>query len=135
MGRSHRNLSIVYCLPYSMTDSRREIYFLATAVGVIAGLCGAGFHFTLDQALVWRERLPMLTQHCPIPGWLFTMVLGAGMVWLARYLVGHFASEAAGSGIQGIEGVLKGVRPLRLGAASQVHQRLACHCRGSGAGS
>ncbi len=96
-----------------MNDSRRKIYLLATVVGVIAGFFGAGFHFALDKALVWREKLTEMAQCWSIPGWLVTMVIGAGMVWLARYLVRRFAPETAGSGIQEIEGVLEGVRPLR----------------------
>ena len=95
------------------TDSRQKIYLLAIVVGLVAGLCGAGFHFALDQALVWRDSLPMIVEHWPIPGWLFTMAIGACMVWLACYLVRHFAPEAAGSGIQEIEGVMEGTRPLR----------------------
>jgi H+/Cl- antiporter ClcA len=95
-----------------MTDSRQKIYLLATIVGIIAGFFGAGFHFALDQALVWRKELTEMLQHWYIPGWLITMVFGAGMVCLARYLVRRFAPETAGSGIQEIEGVLEGVRSL-----------------------
>src|SRR5262249_35879471 len=93
-------------------DSRRDIgrvLVLALLVGVLAGLVGGGFRIAVAGVLALHER----GRGLPLPPALTPLALRAGMVGAAVFLVGRFALEAGGSGVQEIEGALEGVRPLR----------------------
>ncbi|NIO10787.1 MAG: H(+)/Cl(-) exchange transporter ClcA [Deltaproteobacteria bacterium] len=89
------------------------IVLLGAVVGVLAGILGAAFHLILDYAATGRELLRTSLELHSIPGWVVTLLLGGIAVGTAAALVGRFAPETAGSGIQEVEGVLANQRPLR----------------------
>ncbi len=89
-----------------------RFFLLAFLVGIGAGLGGTALHLTVDFLLHW-------------PGWL-TERIGTGaaaiaaaaaisaiMAALSAFIVRRYAPEAAGSGVQEVEGTLEGLRPLR----------------------
>ena len=85
---------------------------LALAGGLGIGLLGTGFHLAVDWLTGTYSGLRALA-----PSPFIALVTGiAGTALLAtaaRWLVLRFAPEAAGSGIQEIEGVMEGLRVLR----------------------
>ncbi|MFG1393448.1 H(+)/Cl(-) exchange transporter ClcA [Xanthobacter agilis] len=95
--------------PRAMSDA--AYYFLAVLVGTLAGAVGGLFHMLSSMALVWPvlvlsyfdgpERLGVLA------------AVSAVMVLVSVALVRAFAPEAAGSGVQEIEGALEGQREVR----------------------
>ena len=99
-GRSTRSLS----------DG--AFYVIAGLCGLAGGVVGAAFHLTVDALLRW-------------PAWLMarfgsgpdTIAMAAGIaaagVLLAFLLTRRFAPEAAGSGVQEIEGAMEGLRTVR----------------------
>ena len=89
------------------------VCLLATLVGVVAGSIGAIFHYSVDSVVgiyaVLVKSLadnPLLTAFC-------AALLGVLMTATSFTLVRRLAPEAAGSGVQEIEGALVGKRPLR----------------------
>ena len=90
-----------------------NVVLMAAAVGVLTGLVGAAFHFLLDAAESGRALLRAALEHQAFPGWLAMTVLGAVLVATAVRLVVRWAPEAAGSGIQEVEGVLANARIMR----------------------
>ena len=86
-------------------------YLLAALVGAIAGAVGAGFHIAVEQAARWPLLLDGVFEG---PALLAALsAVSAAMVVLSVALVRRFAPEAAGSGVQEIEGALEGLRPVR----------------------
>ena len=89
-----------------------RFFLLAILVGIGAGLGGTALHLTVDFLLHW-------------PGWLTERVgtgataiaaaaaISAVMAALSAFIVRRYAPEAAGSGVQEVEGTLEGLRPLR----------------------
>jgi CIC family chloride channel protein len=87
-------------------------YFLAALCGVATGVVGAAFHLVVDNLVTW-------------PGWLVarfgnewpTIALAAGIaaagLVAAFFITRTFAQEAAGSGVQEIEGAMEGLREVR----------------------
>jgi CIC family chloride channel protein len=87
-------------------------YFIAGFCGLIGGVVGAAFHLTVDALLHW-------------PAWLMarfgdgpeTILMAAGVaaagVLAAFLLTRTVAPEAAGSGVQEIEGAMEGLRTVR----------------------
>lgn len=87
-------------------------YLLAALCGGLTGVIGAGFHLAVDTLSVW-------------PSWLVarfgsgvgTVVLAAGIAAVtlvaAFFLTRRIAPEAAGSGVQEIEGAMEGLREVR----------------------
>ncbi|MDQ0315922.1 H(+)/Cl(-) exchange transporter ClcA [Amorphus orientalis] len=95
--------------PPRTSDAR--FYLLACALGILTGAIGTLFHLAADQLLAWHRTM------VAGPPTAVSIGLAAGstcaMVVAAVYLVRRFAPEAAGSGVQEIEGALEGLRPLR----------------------
>jgi len=85
----------------------------AIVVGALAGLVGGIFRVGVEQARGGFASLSALSHHLALPDWSLPALLGAGAVTLSVWCVRRFAPEAAGSGVQEIEGMLDGVRPLR----------------------
>ncbi len=81
----------------------------ALLVGCAVGLVGGGFRAAIECTSALRG----FAQSLPLPPALGAFVVGAAMVGLAVAVVRRFAPEAAGSGVQEIEGALDGVRPVR----------------------
>ena len=88
-------------------------YALAVLVGVLTGLIGTALHVCVDAVLAWPE---VLHRHAALPFPRFLLLCGAvsaGLVLLSVWTVRTFAPEAAGSGVQEIEGAMGGLRRVR----------------------
>ncbi|MEQ8701577.1 MAG: H(+)/Cl(-) exchange transporter ClcA [Bauldia litoralis] len=94
-----------------MSDHLR-LYVVVALTGAAAGLVAAGFHRLLDLLAERRAGAAALAASLGVPGWLVAVVLGIALVALAVWMVRRLAPEAAGSGIQEIEGTLQGRRTL-----------------------
>jgi len=82
--------------------------FSAIAVGALAGLVGTAFHLALEGAETLRGRVLEWAHQHPTAGWLVPMLLAAAAAFTSRWLVRRFAPEAAGSGVQHVEAVIRG---------------------------
>jgi CIC family chloride channel protein len=78
------------------------------AVGALAGLVGSAFHVVVDRADALRDALVAWSHAAPWIGWLAPVGLAAVAAFVARWLVRRFAPEAAGSGVQHVEAVIRG---------------------------
>ncbi len=92
---------------------RARLYVLSALVGLVMGLVAAAFHRSVDLLVEWRVHLIDVVREGPLPGWLVLVTFGGVMTGLSALLVRRFAPEAAGSGIQEVEGALEDLRPLR----------------------
>ncbi|MXN66190.1 H(+)/Cl(-) exchange transporter ClcA [Stappia sp. GBMRC 2046] len=98
-------------------DETREptdaFYFgLALCLGLTAGLIGTAFHLTVDGLLhiapgLRKDGTPLSLL---LPA---SMILAALAALASATIVRKVAPEAAGSGIQEIEGAMEGLRPMR----------------------
>lgn len=79
----------------------------ALLAGVAIGLLGTAFRIAADRGYDEFVQRFGAERFGPLPG----MLAGAALVGAAVYMTRRFAPEAAGSGIQEIEGSLAGVRP------------------------
>jgi len=78
------------------------------AVGALAGLVGAAFNFALVAAERFRGFLLDWAHRYPDVGWLVPVAVAAGAAYVARWLVGRYAPEASGSGVQRVEAIVRG---------------------------
>jgi len=78
------------------------------AVGALAGLVGSAFHFALDAAERLLAALLAWAHGYPAVGWVAPVLLTAAAAFVARWLVRRYAPEAAGSGVQHVEAVIRG---------------------------
>ena len=88
-------------------------YLSAIVIGLAVGTLGSAFHYFLDATSDLHIRVASLFSGDGMSPALVAALLGAAMVGLAFVLVRRFAPEAAGSGIQEIEGAMAGLRPVR----------------------
>jgi chloride channel protein, CIC family len=79
---------------------------LALIVGAAAGLVGAIFRLTLEQADRLRDALIAWAQGEKLPGFLFVVATCAATALIAAWLVRRFSPHASGSGIPHVEAVL-----------------------------
>src|SRR5262245_16114147 len=79
---------------------------LALVVGAAAGLVGAIFRLTLEQADRLRDALIAWAQGKKIAGFLFVVATCAAAALIAAWLVRRFSPHASGSGIPHVEAVL-----------------------------
>src|SRR3984957_1495192 len=88
-------------------------YVVAIAVGAITGTLGTILHLGVDRLLAWPKMLrPILGGEGP-SYCLATGAVAAIMVVLSVWLVRTLVPEAAGSGVQEIEGAMGGLRKIR----------------------
>lgn len=89
-----------------------QLFGWAALLGAAVGGVGVGFRLALDAMRAARDALVAGLGHGPLA---FAVSVGvtAAAAGLAVRLVRRHAPEAAGSGVQEIEGALEGVRPLR----------------------
>ena len=95
----------------SRTEEFR-FFLLAALVGIGAGAGGTALHLTVDALMQWPE---WLTARIGNGGAAIAAAaaIAAVMAVLSAAIVRRFAPEAAGSGVQEVEGTLEGLRPLR----------------------
>jgi chloride channel protein, CIC family len=123
-------------------DIGTQVYWLALLVGLLVGVLGVGFHSLVDllaalrlslvagafdgtpalrAVAFWIDRGASSLSNLALPAFDATLaarvvvtaaVVASGLA-VARWLVRRFAPEAGGSGVQEIEGVLLGLRPMR----------------------
>ncbi len=98
--------------PADQPISDGAYYFLAALCGVATGVVGAAFHLVIDRLVVWPAWLAARFGD----GWpTVAMAAGIGAAGLvaAFFITRTFAREAAGSGVQEIEGAMEGLREVR----------------------
>ena len=81
--------------------------------GIAIGAVATAFRLLADHALVLQRALGERVHDVPVASWLVPIGLAALMVAASLEIVRRLAPEAAGSGVQEIEGALAGVRELR----------------------
>lgn len=85
----------------------------AVLVGVLAGLVGGAFQIGVDRLAEARARMETAPSDADWAGWWAPVTFGAGLLFVALAMTRGLAPEAAGSGVQEIEGALEGKRPAR----------------------
>ena len=88
-----------------------HLRLLALAVGAITGIIGTAFKFGISRGYSQYVKLLTRGNQGSVYGWLLAALSGGAMVTGATFVTQRFAPEAAGSGIQEIEGTLSDVRP------------------------
>ncbi len=97
-----------------------RMLLLAVVVGAIAGLLGSLFQLTIEWITRRRvEWFAAVADHA-ILSWALPIGLGAASVAVALWMVGRFAPETGGSGVQEVEGAMGGERPMRWWAVIPV---------------
>lgn len=94
------------------TSTDAPVLGWALLVGLLAGVVGASFRFGISHSEQLVGSLRTLAGNDGVLPLLISIGSSALLVGAALLLVRRFAPEAAGSGIQEIEGALDGVRPL-----------------------
>jgi CIC family chloride channel protein len=90
-----------------------RIYLLAAMIGLVTGVLASGFHYCLERAFHLHDAVAALFSDSSMSAILAAALLGAAMTAIAVILVRGLAPEAAGSGVQEIEGALQGLRNIR----------------------
>jgi len=101
-----------------MTDDESQgggsllaLALLALVAGALAGLVGAIFRLSLNQADRLRDAMIQWAHGREAVGFLFVIAACAAATALAAWLVRHFSPHASGSGIPHVEAVLRGKLP------------------------
>jgi CIC family chloride channel protein len=84
---------------------------LALVAGALAGLVGAAFRLSLEEADRLRDALIEWAHGREAVGFLIVLVTCAAATALAAWLVRRFSPHASGSGIPHVEAVLRGKLP------------------------
>jgi chloride channel protein, CIC family len=104
--------------PKNRLISDGVFYLLAGVCGLVVGVLGAAFHLFVDTLLAWPVWLTArLGDATRVEIILVAAGVAATGVTVAFLLTWRIAPEAAGSGVQEIEGAMAGlrvVRPLRV---------------------
>ncbi len=90
-----------------------RVYLLALLVGLMVGTLASAFHYCLEGAYYLHGAFSRLFAGATMTAPMVAALLGAAMAGTAFVLVRRLAPEAAGSGIQEIEGAMEGVRVVR----------------------
>ncbi len=99
--------------PAAGRGSEAVFYLIAIAVGGMAGLIGTAFHFGVDRLLTWPHALRSTLDVSSGQFILIAGAVAATMCVVSVWLVRTLAPEAAGSGVQEIEGAMEGLRTVR----------------------
>jgi CIC family chloride channel protein len=84
---------------------------LTIVLGILIGIIGTAFRLGVNYGFARYAKLVALGDHRSLKGWLLAAISAAVMVSGATFVTRRFAPEAAGSGVQEIEGILGGLRP------------------------
>ena len=98
--------------PKSPPISDGAFYFIAGFCGLAGGVVGAAFHLTVDRLLQWPAWLMARFGSGPETILMAAAIAATGLL-AAFLLTRRFAPEAAGSGVQEIEGAMEGLRVVR----------------------
>ncbi len=85
----------------------------AVFVGLAVGALTAALEIVIDWIQSGGISWTSTSSDSPLLRFGLAAVIGAALAGAAHWLVARFCREAAGSGVQEIEGALSGVRPLR----------------------
>lgn len=88
-----------------------SFYALSIVMGAMVGLIGALFQLSVTWGAMFKLQVVHSFAQI-IPPWLGLMTWCGLSVFFAAWLVYRFSPEAAGSGVQEIEGALLGKRPV-----------------------
>lgn len=84
-----------------------RVWLSACLIGAIAGFLSSIFRLAVEGLSA------IVHDHAHSASLLISMAFPAVMVGITLWLVRRYAPEAAGSGVQEIEGALEGIRPVR----------------------
>lgn len=112
--------------------SQRALWLAILGSGLLVGGLSVVFHAGLNVALGERERLTAWARPLGLTGMLLLVTVCAAAVGLAVWMTARFAPQAAGSGIQHVEGVERGL--LRLWPLSVLWVKFAGGILGIGGG-
>lgn len=98
--------------PAERPISDGAFYFLAALCGIATGVVGAAFHLVVDALMVWPSWLVAHFGSGIVTVLLAACIAASGLV-AAFFLTRKVAPEAAGSGVQEIEGAMEGLRQVR----------------------
>jgi H+/Cl- antiporter ClcA len=90
-----------------------RIYLLTVVIGFGVGMLSSAFHYCLQKVFYLHGEVAALFSGSSMNATLAAALLGAVMAAIAVIFVHGFAPEAAGSGVQEIEGALQGLRNIR----------------------
>src|SRR4029450_3876258 len=94
-----------------LSDGLFALALLSLLAGAAAGLIGAVFRLSLDQADRLRNALITWAQGGEFAGFLLVTAMCAAATAVAAWLVRCFSPQAEGSGIPNVETVLRGELP------------------------
>ncbi|MFA9388307.1 MAG: H(+)/Cl(-) exchange transporter ClcA [Prolixibacteraceae bacterium] len=94
-------------------DKNLRLIFYALLIGLIVGLVGALFRILLSYIEDFSKTIYNNAGKLGYISWIWPFLFAIVGISISIYLVKKFAPEAAGSGIQEIEGALDGNRPMR----------------------
>lgn len=97
---------------HTLTRESFGILGAVAVVGTVVGLVSGALRMSADWLAHWLDVASRLGPADGSASWLIRALLGAVAVALAAWLASRFAPEAAGSGVQEIEGALSGARPI-----------------------
>lgn len=84
---------------------------LACVVGVLTGIIGSYFHLIINVLIIWPHKLGEYINGTTL---LVSVALITMLITVfAAFIVKRYAPEAAGSGVQEIEGAMEGLRVVR----------------------
>lgn len=96
-----------------MRDKILYVYSLAALLGVLTGILGSFFQLAIQFVTTGMPLLFANLVYWGVPLRWGSALVSMGMVFVAWLMVRHIAPEAAGSGVQEIEGALMHERPVR----------------------
>jgi CIC family chloride channel protein len=89
-----------------------RIYLLALVIGVVVGALAPAFHDCLETEFDLHDEIASLFSCDVMIAMVVAALLGAAMAGASFVLVHRFVPEAAGSGIQEIEGAMRASEPF-----------------------
>ena len=98
---------------FVLNQKRRLLLPKSIMVGLLAGLIAVIFHLSLDFGEAFRNHLIEQAHHYGWQGIFIVIGFSVLCVFLAAFLVKHYAPESGGSGIPHIKAVLQGYRVFR----------------------